>query len=331
VTRSGSARVLITGASGFVGRAVSAGFESAGHLVTGTSTSGRDSTTALNLNRPGQIARALEESRPDLIIHLAGFQSVRDSWEDPDGTFRVNTGGTAALLREVERKVPEAHFVLASTAAVYGHPPVSGAGAPGGSTEEDSPGDAYLPFSEADPMKPGSPYAASKAAAEVLALEAAARTGMPVTIVRLFNQIGPGQPAAQVPAGFAAAVARAETAGESRVELEVGDPAKARDFTDTRDTARALRLIAEQRTTGRLNICGGQTHSLGRVIEGLSRLTGIEVVVKHVPERSNPNDVPVIGGSPERLEQATGWKPEVTLDESLAGLLETHRALLKPD
>lgn len=304
-------RVLITGASGFLGRAVSAGFESAGHHVTGTSTSGRDSTTALDLNRPEQVARILETSRPNLIIHLAGIQSMRDSWEDPEKTFRVNTGGTAALLREVERHVPEAHFVLASTAAVYGNPSGS------------------QPFTEADPIKPRSPYGASKAAAEVLVLEAAARTGLPVTIARLFNQIGPDQPAGQVPAGFATAVARAEAAREGRVVLEVGDPAKARDFTDTRDTARALMLIAEHRVTGRLNICSGQTHSLARVIRGLSGLTEIEVVVERAPERSNPNDVPVISGSPERLEKATGWSPEVTLDESLAGLLETRRALRK--
>lgn len=304
-------RVLITGASGFVGRAVSAGFESAGHRVTGTSTSGTGSTTALDLNRPVQIARVLETSWPTLIIHLAGIQSVRDAWEDPEKTFRVNTGGTAALLREVERQVPEAHFVLASTAAVYGNPSGS------------------QPFTEADPLKPRSPYGASKAAAEVLVLEAAARTGLPVTIARLFNQIGPDQPAGQVPAEFATAVTRAEAARESRVALAVGDPTKARDFTDTRDTARALMLIAEHRVTGRLNICSGQTHSLARVIKGLSGLTEIEVAVERAPERSNPNDVPVISGSPERLEKATGWKTEVTLDESLAGMLEAQRALLK--
>ena len=122
---------------------------------------------------------------------------------------------------------------------------------------------------------------------------------------------------------------RAEAARESRVALAVGDPTKARDFTDTRDTARALMLIAEHRVTGRLNICSGQTHSLARVIKGLSGLTEIEVAVERAPERSNPNDVPVISGSPERLEKATGWKTEVTLDESLAGMLEAQRALLK--
>lgn len=309
----GSRRVLITGASGFVGQAVSAGFEAAGHSVTGTSTSGSDTTVALDLDRPGQMAGVLEQARPEVVIHLAGMQSVPDAWQDPALAFRINTGGTAALLREVERQVPDAHFVLASTAAVYGDP------------------SGPKPFSESDPMAPRSPYGASKAAAEVLALEAAARTGMPVTIARLFNQIGPAQPEGQVPAGFAAEIARAEAAGESRAVLEVGDPAKARDFTDTRDTARALTLIAEHRVTGRLNVCSGETHSLARVIEGLSGVTAIEVVVRRMPERSNPNDVATISGSAERLKQATGWAPAVTLDESLAGMLDTRRDLLRPD
>ncbi len=108
---------------------------------------------------------------------------------------------------------------------------------------------------EADPMRPESPYGASKAAAELLAMEVARRTGLPVTVARLFNQIGPGQPDAQVPAGFAGRITEAEAGGEARVTLEVGNPAVERDYTDTRDTARAMRLLVEQRATGTFNLC----------------------------------------------------------------------------
>jgi GDP-4-dehydro-6-deoxy-D-mannose reductase len=306
-------RVLITGASGFVGSAVREAFESAGHRVTGTSTSGRSETAVMDLERPDRIAEVLNDSRPDLVVHLAGIQSVRQCRDDPARAFRVNTGGTAALLREVERRTPGAHFILASSAAVYGDPSADGP----------------VAFVESDPMAPRSPYAASKAAAEVLAIETAARTGMPVTIARLFNQVGPGQPATQVPAGFAAAIARAEAEGEDRVVIELGDPAKARDFTDTRDTARALGLIAGNRLTGRVNVCSGETHSLAQLVEGLSRASAVEVATEVVPARSNPNDVPVIGGTPRRLREETGWSPEFTLEESLAALLEAQRALLR--
>jgi len=338
---SGSRRVLITGASGFIGRSALIEFESEGHRVTGTSTSGEGGLSALDLERPEQIAEVLEEARPEVIVHLAGIQSVRESWKDPARAFRVNTGGTAALLREAERQVPGVHFLFASTAAVYGgasaaeqgqteieRVPSSGPDRTGGPDPASGPDRAggLLAYSESDPIRPGSAYGASKAAAEVLVLEAAARTGMPVTIARLFNQTGAGQPAAQVPAEFADRIARAEAEGAGRVVLDVGDPGKARDFTDTRDTARALRLVAEHGTTGRLNFCTGETHSLGQVIEVLSGLTEIEVVVRRSPGNSNPNDVLVISGSPERLKQATGWAPGFTLEQSLAGLLEAQRA-----
>ena len=309
-------RVLVTGASGFVGRSVSIEFESHGHLVTGTSTSGEDDLHALDLERPDQITQVLEEIRPEVIIHLAGIQSARVASQDPDRAFRINTGGTASMLREAERLVPGAHFLLGSTAAVYGGVRSPAAGLPGGD---------QLPFRESDPVRPESPYGASKAAAEVLALEVTARTEMPVTVVRLFNQIGATQPSSQVPAGFAAAIALAEASGEDRLTLDVGDPDRVRDFTDTRDTASALRLISERRVTGRLNLCRGETHSLARVIEVLSGLTEVEVKVRRMPEKTNPNDVPTISGSPARLERATGWSSEVSLEESLSGLLEIQR------
>ncbi|MEX0620815.1 MAG: NAD-dependent epimerase/dehydratase family protein [Solirubrobacterales bacterium] len=312
-------RVLITGASGFIGRSAFNEFESHGHQVTGTSTSGEGGLSELDLEQPGQITRTLKQARPEVIVHLAGIQSVRECSEHPARAFRVNTGGTATLLREAERLVPGAHFLLVSTAAVYGRTTTAG----------DPAGSEPRPLSESDPVRPESPYGASKAAAEYLAFEVASRTGMPVTIVRLFNQVGAEQPAAQVPAGFAAALALAEASGQSRLVLEVGDPGKARDFTDIRDTARALRLISERQVTGRLNVCSGETRSLAWIIEGLSDLTELKVVTRRVPERSNPNDVPTVRGSAERLESATGWSPRIPMDESLAGLLENQRVQLR--
>ena len=299
---------------------MTAEFQSAGHRVTGTSTSGGDSLTALDLNRPEQVERVLRQVQPDAIVHLAGIQSVPQSWQDPSLVFRVNTGGTAALLRAIENSVPEAHLLLASTAAVYGNPPPTG-------TDRDR----ARPFEEGDPTAPESPYGASKAAAEILAGETAERTGLPVAIARLFNQFGPEQPEQQNPAGFASSIAAAEAAGEGSVAIEVGSPDARRDYTDTRDTARAFRLVAEQRVTGRLNLCSGRTHSLTRLVEGLATASAIEVGIDHRPERANRNDVLELAGSPARLEAATGWQPQVPLDETLAGMLEVRRRALLSD
>ena len=319
--RGGPAGVLITGASGFVGRATLAEFESAGHRVTGTSTTGGGSLVAMELEEPDRIGEVLGAVVPEVVVHLAGFQSVRGAWEDPAGAFRINTGGTAALLRAIERSCPATHLILVSSAAVYGDAPAA--------SDATGSGRNPLTFEESNPLRPESPYGASKAAAEILAGETASRTGLAVTVVRLFNQIGADQPASQVPAGFAASIAGAEADGESRMTLEVGNPEAARDYTDTRDTARALRLLAEGRVTGTLNVCSGTTHSLVRVVEGLAKVSETEVEIETAPERANRNDVAAFGGSPERLEQATGWQPEVSLDQSLSGLLEAQRAALR--
>jgi GDP-4-dehydro-6-deoxy-D-mannose reductase len=296
-------------------------FESAGHRVTGTSRSGEGPLTALDLSRPGRIEQVLETVRPDSLVHLAGLQSIPESWRDPARAFRINTGGTATLLRAVERSAPDVHLVLASTAAVYGKPRTAG-------PDHDTVGQP-APFDESDPIRPGSPYAASKAAAEVLAGELAARLGLPVTIARLFNQIGADQPCSQNPAGFAARIAEAEIAGESAVALEVGNPDARRDYTDTRDTARALRLALEGRVTGTLNVCSGETRPLTQLIERLSKASTVEVRMDRRPGRANRNDPAVLAGSPARLKSATGWEPGVRLDESLAGLLEARREALR--
>ncbi len=264
----------------------------------------------------------LKEVGPEAIVHLAGFQSVADSWRNPNLAFRTNTGGTAALLRGIESVVPGTHLVLASSAAVYGNPRPA---------TEGGDGNRSRPFEESDPVAPESPYGASKAAAEVLAAESAVRTGLPVTIARLFNQFGAEQPEDQIPAGFAASIAAAEAEGRDSVTIEIGNPGARRDWTDTRDTARALRLLVEGRVAGRMNLCSGRTRSLTGLVEGLSVATRIEVEIDHRPERANRNDVDEFSGSPARLEAATGWKPRVPLEESLSAMLEFRRRAVRED
>jgi GDP-4-dehydro-6-deoxy-D-mannose reductase len=212
----------------------------------------------------------------------------------------------------MELIAPQAHLVLASSAAVYGRP-LGQAG-------------AVSPFTEEDPVRPTSPYGASKAAAEILAFESQARTGLSVTAVRLFNQVGPGQSGLDAPVQFADAIARAETAGEPVARIEVGNPEAARDYTDVRETARALRVIAEGRVAGRVNVCSGTVTTMAGLVSALDGLTEIAVETVTTPDRAHENDVQVVAGSPAKLHATTGWEPELTLEQSLAALLESRRA-----
>jgi GDP-4-dehydro-6-deoxy-D-mannose reductase len=266
----------------------------------------------LDLAEPTQVRDALERTSPDVVLHLAGAASVADSWRDPGSAFRSNASGTAAILRAIELIAPEAHLILASSAAVYGKPSAQAGVA--------------KPFTEDDPVRPTSPYGASKAAAEILAFESQARTGLAVTAARLFNQVGPGQSGLDAPVQFADAIARAEAAGEPVARIEVGNPGAARDYTDVRDTARALRMIAEQRVTGRLNVCSGAVTTMAGLVDLLGGLTEIPVEIEGAPDRAHENDVQVVAGSPAKLHAATGWEPELPLEKSLAALLDYRRA-----
>lgn len=146
-------RVLVTGASGYIGRVVVAELASAGH-------------TPVPLT--GDVRACAPVRDVGAVVHLAGLGRVRESFADPVRYYDVNVGGTVNLLRS-----PPPRFVLASTAGVYGAPPAG-------------------PVAEDCPRAPGNPYAASKAAAED-AVGWAARAGLTSAVVlRLFNVVGGG-------------------------------------------------------------------------------------------------------------------------------------------
>ena len=165
---------------------------------------------------------------------MAGAASVAESWESPDRAFALNAVGVGHLLEAVARHAPGAHMLCVSSAEVYG----------------ESSGDR-LPFSEESAPGPVTPYGASKAAMEVLC-DQYARRGLRIAVVRAFSLLGPGQLPAFSASGFSRQIAAAELAGEEGVELSVGNPSAARDFTDVRDTARAFAEVSAHESDRRL-------------------------------------------------------------------------------
>jgi len=281
----------------------------AGYEVVGTSTDGEGADLACDLRRPESVDRVVGETRPGAILLSAGMASISDSWVDPDEVFRVNTGGPFNVLESVRRRSPGTHLLIASSAGVYG-PPESG---------------ESMPFTEDSPVRPVSPYAASKAATEVLCRQFAAQEGIAISVCRIFNQVGPGQNAAQAPAEFSREIARAERRGERTLRLSVGNPAVERDFTDVRDTARAFAGMIAARATGTFNICSGTGTSLARIVKALAANSPLEVEMFTDPDRSRRADILSVYGSNSRLREAIGWQPEVPLERSLADLLEDWR------
>ncbi|MBK5232542.1 MAG: GDP-mannose 4,6-dehydratase [Thermoleophilia bacterium] len=301
--------VLVVGATGFIGRHAVDRLSESGFRVLGTSTDGEETDFACDLEVPESVDDALRLARPHAILMTAGRSSVSEAWADPAGAFRINTTGTFNLLEGVRRISPEAHLTLVSSASVYGIPET---------------GDE-LPFAEVNPSRPASPYGASKAAAEVLAGQYARQNHLRVAVARVFNQIGPGQSEAQAPAEFARDIALAEQRGERKLDLAIGNPEAGRDYTDVRDTARALAGIIKDGETGNFNICSGAGVRMYDVAAGLASHTPVEVGVERTPERAHPADVPLVIGSGKRLQKTIGWQPEIPLWISLLDLLDDWR------
>jgi GDP-4-dehydro-6-deoxy-D-mannose reductase len=256
----------------------------------------------------GSIRAVLEAARPDVVYHLAGASSGAAAWRRPIACYEVNALGTLRLLEGVRRLGLATTTVVASSGEVYG-------------TADD---EAH-PLTEDSPLRPLSPYAASKASQDLVAAQYPRAYGMRVIRLRLFNHTGPRHPEQFVASSFARQIARAERGLQEPV-LEVGNLEARRDFVDVRDVARAYRLAARREVSGDVfNVCSGRAISIRRILELLLGLARCELTVRPDPERMRPADIPLLLGDPRRFREATGWVPEVPIERTLADLLDWWR------
>jgi len=285
-------RAVITGAAGFVGRHLAAHLSDAGDDVVGLDHE-HDVTDV------DAMAGALVRADPEAIYHLAALSHVGASWDDPAAVLRVNVLGTDGVLEAARRVVPDASVLVVSSAETYGV------------VRPDE-----LPLTERAELRPGSPYAASKAAAELVAVQASRGYGQRVVVARPFNHIGPGQS----PTFFVPAVARrlVEARRAGVTEVPVGNLDARRDFTDVRDVVRAYRLLARLGSSGVVyNVCSGRDVSVGDVADVLRSLIYPEARFVEDPSLTRPLDIPVLRGDASRLREGTGWRPEIDLATTL--------------
>lgn len=294
-------RALITGGKGFVGQWLGAHLKDRG-----------DDVAVIDIETDvadgAAVRRVMADIRPDAVYHLAAMTHVGESWENPSQVLRVNVVGTAEILASARALPVSPRVLVVSSAEVYG------VVAP-----------ERLPLGEDTPTAPASPYAASKLAAEVVALQAWRGYGQPVIVVRPFNHIGPGQsPIFFVPA-FAKRIVEARRSGAS--SLRVGTLTTRRDFTDVRDVVMAYRLLIEKGIPGEIyNVCSGRDVAMSEVAAQLLELAGTELALVTDPELVRPVDVPVLRGDASRLHAVTGWKPVIPLATTLADVLASWEA-----
>jgi GDP-4-dehydro-6-deoxy-D-mannose reductase len=298
-------KALVTGAAGFVGHHLCAHLRASGDEVVAADRAAQHGA-ALDITDPDATAGLLAETKPEVVYHLAGWSDVGGSWTDPLGTLRVNAEGTLNVL-EACRHASVGRVLVISSADVYGIV-----------AEEE------LPITEEQPLRPVSPYAASKTAADFLALQAGLGHGQDVVRVRAFNHLGPGQSDRFVASAIASRIARNELDGDD--EVPVGNLAARRDFTDVRDVVRAYRLLIEHGAAGEVyNVCSGTAVVVQQLADRLLALAESPMRLVVDPDRYRPVDVPVVLGDSTKLHRATGWEPTIDLSTTVADLLAYWR------
>lgn len=289
-------RVLVTGSRGFVGKWLTRHLTEAGDEVL-------ELPADVDVVDRAALCDAVRAGAPEWVCHLAGLASVADSWVDPEASYQVNTLGVAHLCEAVAGCSPLPRVLLVSSAEVYGRVPA---------------GD--LPIGEDRSFAPASPYGASKAAAELIGLQAWLGRDVEVVRARPFNHTGPGQRPEFVVPALARQVVEAARSGTGRIA--VGNLAARRDLTDVRDVVRAYRLLLERGEPGQVyNVCRGTSVPISEVLDRLLAISGEQLSVEVDPSRLRPSDVPDLRGDPRRLHEATGWEPTIDLEATLRDVI----------
>ncbi len=300
---TGRRPVLVTGATGFVGPYLCAALRRRGcRVVTLARAGGADFT--VDVRDRAAVAGVLRTVRPAVVFHLAAVAYAPEAEAAPELADAVNRQGTENVLDAAAAVGARTLFV--STGAVYGPRPV---GAP--------------PAEERCELRPRGAYAQSKAAAEAACLARAGRQS--VTIVRPFNHTGPGQSPRYVCSDFARQIARCER-GLTPPIVEVGNLSAERDFLDVRDVVEAYARLAGREESGEIyNVCSGRAVSVREILETLLARATVDIEVRVAEARLRQGEAERLVGSYAKLERATGWRPAIPLERTLADLLDFWR------
>lgn len=265
------------------------------------------SGSEVNIADQQEIDILLEKIQPDFVINLAAITTLRESVCDPVGTYRVNFLGVLNILTSLKKINFIGKFLFISSSEVYG-----------------LLSNSDLPVCEDHPLKPVSPYAVAKIAAEALCYQWSKSEKFSIIVARPFNHIGPGQSSRFAVADFAHQISNIKRGSQSP-EIYVGDIDTTRDFTDVRDIANAYELLLNFGKSGEIyNVCSGKEISIRELILRMAKILNIEIKICHDPSRIRKSDQRRVRGDAKKLISSTGWVRSFTLDETLIDILRSY-------
>lgn len=310
---------LVTGADGFIGSHMVKFLDSEGWNVVGLYflNGSSQSSKARNVEflqcdlRNGQrVTQIVSEYQPTHIFHFAAQSLPTVSWANPVYTFDTNIMGSLYLFEAIRHLRRPAAIVSACSSAEYGNVPASA-----------------IPVKEEQPLKPLHPYGISKVCLDLLSREYFLDYKIPAVNVRLFNTTGPGK-TNDAPSDFVRQLVEIKK-GLKEPVVEVGNLKPRRAFLDVTDTVRGFFLAAMKGKRGEAyNLCAARTFKIEEVLQAAIRLSGVKAEVRQVPRLMRPSDEKIIFGSTQKIRRDTGWKPQRTLEETLASMFDYWNAVM---
>lgn len=313
-------QVLVTGAAGFVGP----------HLIRHIQETSPDAQIVGSVYRVPQeinlpddvdyhqvdlldyqaVVNLLNNSKPDVIYHLAGQSSPSKALESVWNTIETNVRIQLNLFQACLELNMTPRILIMSSGEIYC----------GSKSAPD-----IMPVNEKSELRPSNPYALSKVTQDLMGLQYYLSHSLPIIRVRPFNHTGPGQQASFVAPDFALQIAKIE-AGLQAPVIRVGNLQAKRDFTDVRDVVRAYVLLSIKGELGEAyNVSSNLAYSIQYLLDTLLSYTDVPITIEIDEARFRPIDVPIVQGDNSRLLQLTGWSPTIGFKETLYDLLQDCR------
>jgi GDPmannose 4,6-dehydratase len=265
----------------------------------------------VDLQSADDVRRALRDIEPDEVYHLASASFVPASWDDPVGTSTAAVGAVSALLEGVRRERPEARFVNAASAEIFGAP-------------------SEVPQREETPVAPLTPYGAGKAFGHSLTGAFRRQYGIHASSAILFNHESPRRPEQFLTRKVSRGAAAISLGLED--ELQLGDLSARRDWGFAGDYVRALRLMASQDEPNDYVIATGESHSVEEFVAAAFGEVGLdwrEHVRFDESFARGAADSPELVGDAAKARDRLGWQAETGFDELVRMMVVADVELLK--